>query len=101
MTKLSLKLSAVAAILVAATPVWAQEVVDPANADVANSGDTAWILTATALVLLMTLPGLALFLWGFGTVQELPVRADPVHGGSRYLLDPLGCGWLHTRIRAG
>ncbi|XDZ67709.1 ammonium transporter [Alphaproteobacteria bacterium LSUCC0226] len=29
-----------------------------------NSGDTAWILTATALVLLMTLPGLALFYAG-------------------------------------
>ncbi len=26
-----------------------------------NSGDTAWILTSTALVLLMTLPGLAYF----------------------------------------
>ena len=26
-----------------------------------NSGDTAWILTSTALVLFMTLPGLALF----------------------------------------
>ena len=29
-----------------------------------NTGDTAWILTATALVLLMTLPGLALFYAG-------------------------------------
>ena len=29
-----------------------------------NSGDTAWILTSTALVLLMTLPGLALFYTG-------------------------------------
>ncbi len=29
-----------------------------------NSGDTAWILTATALVLLMTVPGLALFYAG-------------------------------------
>ncbi|MDB2469425.1 ammonium transporter [Alphaproteobacteria bacterium] len=29
-----------------------------------DSGDTAWILTATALVLLMTLPGLALFYAG-------------------------------------
>ena len=29
-----------------------------------NSGDTSWILTATALVLLMTLPGLALFYGG-------------------------------------
>jgi len=29
-----------------------------------NSGDTAWVLTATALVLLMTLPALALFYGG-------------------------------------
>ena len=29
-----------------------------------SSGDTAWILTATALVLFMTLPGLALFYAG-------------------------------------
>jgi Amt family ammonium transporter len=29
-----------------------------------NSGDTAWIITATALVLFMTLPGLALFYGG-------------------------------------
>ena len=32
--------------------------------DALNSGDTAWILTATALVLFMTLPGLALFYGG-------------------------------------
>ena len=35
----------------------------PAFADV-NNGDTAWILTSTALVLFMTLPGLALFYAG-------------------------------------
>jgi len=29
-----------------------------------NSGDTAWMLTSTALVLLMTIPGLALFYGG-------------------------------------
>ena len=29
-----------------------------------NSGDTSWILTATALVLFMTMPGLALFYAG-------------------------------------
>ena len=29
-----------------------------------NGGNTAWILTATALVLFMTLPGLALFYGG-------------------------------------
>ena len=35
----------------------------PAFADL-NNGDTAWILTSTALVLFMTLPGLALFYAG-------------------------------------
>src|SRR5437879_13483402 len=29
-----------------------------------NSGDTAWMLTSTALVLMMTIPGLALFYGG-------------------------------------
>ncbi len=33
-------------------------------ADNVNSGDTAWVLTSTALVLFMTLPGLALFYSG-------------------------------------
>ncbi|PCJ60701.1 MAG: ammonia channel protein [Rhodospirillaceae bacterium] len=33
-------------------------------APVLNSGDTAWVLTATALVLLMTIPGVALFYGG-------------------------------------
>lgn len=32
--------------------------------DAADTGDTAWILTSSALVLLMTLPGLALFYGG-------------------------------------
>ena len=35
-----------------------------ANTAAIDSGDTAWILTATALVLMMTLPGLALFYAG-------------------------------------
>ncbi len=34
------------------------------SADELNSGDTAWILTSTALVLFMTLPGLSLFYAG-------------------------------------
>ena len=32
--------------------------------DKINSGDTAWMLTSTALVLMMTIPGLALFYGG-------------------------------------
>lgn len=35
-----------------------------AFADELNSGDTAWILTATALVLFMTIPGLSMFYAG-------------------------------------
>ncbi len=48
----------------AASPLYAQQAIDPATTDVANSGDTAWILTSSALVLFMTLPGLALFYGG-------------------------------------
>jgi Amt family ammonium transporter len=39
--------------------------------DTINSGDTAWILTASALVLLMTLPGLALFYGGLVRVKNI------------------------------
>jgi len=43
-------------LLAFATPALAE--------DTLNAGDTAWMITATALVLLMTLPGLALFYGG-------------------------------------
>ena len=36
----------------------------PAAAEELDSGDTAWMLTSTALVLFMTIPGLALFYGG-------------------------------------
>ena len=36
----------------------------PAYAEGLDTGDTAWILTATALVLFMTIPGLSLFYGG-------------------------------------
>ena len=49
-----------ALLALVAAPALAQE----GQIDVANSGDTAWILTASALVLMMTLPGLALFYGG-------------------------------------
>ena len=52
--------------LTAATSSWAQTAVTAAApaAPVVNSGDTAWVLISTALVLLMTIPGLALFYGG-------------------------------------
>ena len=36
-----------------------------------NSGDTAWILTSTALVLMMSLPGLALFYGGMSQSKNV------------------------------
>lgn len=50
------------AVALAATPAFAQDTVTALPE--ANSGDSAWILTASALVLMMTLPGLALFYGG-------------------------------------
>lgn len=44
---------------------------DEAAAPVLNSGDTAWMLTATALVLFMTIPGLALFYGGMVRSKNL------------------------------
>jgi Amt family ammonium transporter len=57
----ALKAALVFGALAFAVPATAQEVIAQAAPD---SGDTAWILTASALVLLMTLPGLALFYGG-------------------------------------
>ena len=42
-----------------------------------NTGDTAWMLTSTALVLLMTIPGLALFYAGM--VRQKNVLATMAH----------------------
>jgi Amt family ammonium transporter len=47
------------ALLAVAAPALAQDATP-----VADKGDTAWMLTSTALVLLMTIPGLALFYGG-------------------------------------
>ena len=45
--------------LFAALPAWAQAAAAPAAT--VDKGDTAWMMTATVLVLAMILPGLALF----------------------------------------
>ncbi|ENW06341.1 MULTISPECIES: ammonium transporter [Acinetobacter] len=49
-------------VVAEAAPVEAE--VAPAAEATADTGDTAWILVSTALVLLMTIPGLALFYGG-------------------------------------
>ena len=54
-------------VLLFNSPTWAQEAAAAAAAaapPAIDTGDTAWVLTASALVLMMTLPGLALFYGG-------------------------------------
>ena len=43
----------------------------PAAAPVPDKGDTAWMLTATVLVILMTIPGLALFYGGMVRAKNM------------------------------
>jgi len=40
-------------------------------------GDVAWVLTSTALVLLMTIPGLALFYAGMVSAPDREVTISP------------------------
>ena len=70
MIRMILRHAAIAPIAILAAclsaPAWAQ---DPTL----DRGDTAWMLTSTALVLLMTIPGLALFYGGM--VRKMNVLA--------------------------
>jgi ammonium transporter, Amt family len=58
MKKLTFATTSALVVLLTATHAFAQE------APAINSGDTAWMMISTALVLFMTLPGLALFYGG-------------------------------------
>ncbi|MGL3820221.1 ammonium transporter [Sphingopyxis sp. R3-92] len=61
--------------LFAALPAWAQEAaaapVAEAAPAVANPGNNAWMMTATMMVLLMILPGLALFYGGLTRTKNM------------------------------
>ena len=59
--KRSVLLLSILFLLGMAAAAWAQ---DGAAAPKIDTGDTAWVLTSSALVLLMTIPGLALFYGG-------------------------------------
>ncbi len=69
--KLGLMAGPAALILILAGPASAQEAAE------LNGANTAWILTSTALVLFMTLPGLALFYGGL--VQTKNVLSVLMH----------------------
>ena len=59
-----LLLAAIDASFAQDAPEAIAQVAEEAAAPKLDSGDTAWMLTSTALVLLMTIPGLALFYGG-------------------------------------
>jgi ammonium transporter, Amt family len=65
--------AAAAAAPAAAAPAEAkkEEAAAPAAAPVANKGDTAWMIVATVLVILMALPGLALFYGGLVRTKNM------------------------------
>ena len=67
-SRLAACLPAVAALSMVAFPALAQTA--PA-APVPNKGDTAWMLVATALVLMMSVPGLALFYGGLVRTKNM------------------------------
>ncbi|MDQ4421215.1 ammonium transporter [Sphingobium sp. DEHP117] len=63
------------AALAAATPVWAQDMVKNPTveqmATMMNKGDIAWMLVSAALVLMMSIPGLALFYGGLVRTKNM------------------------------
>ena len=61
-----------APVVVVEAPVVAVVAAEPAKVEpVVNKGDTAWMMTATALVILMTIPGLALFYGGLARSKNM------------------------------
>ncbi|MFP5394662.1 MAG: ammonium transporter [Alphaproteobacteria bacterium] len=69
--KFMLGLAAAGGSLMAAGTAWAQEAAAPAAEAVVDKGDTAWMMTSTLLVLLMVLPGLALFYGGLTRTKNM------------------------------
>jgi Amt family ammonium transporter len=79
-TKIGLGAGAVGAILLAAMPAWAQEAAAAVTETAATAapaaptpdkGDTTWILTSSVLVLMMSIPGLALFYGGLVRTKNM------------------------------
>ncbi|GAA4757234.1 ammonium transporter [Sphingomonas daechungensis] len=65
--------SAMALSMLAAMPAWAQDAAAAAApaAPTVDKGDTAWMMTSTVLVLMMILPGLALFYGGLTRAKNM------------------------------
>ncbi len=75
--KHGMKLAAAAGLAAfAALPAWAQDAAAPAaavvpDASMVNKGDVSWMLISSALVLMMSVPGLALFYGGLVRTKNM------------------------------
>ena len=65
----------------AATAAWAQEAAEAAAA-VPNPGNNAWMMTSTVLVMLMILPGLALFYGGLTRSKNMLATMTQIGGAA-------------------
>lgn len=70
-TKLATGAAGLGLSLFVALPAWAQAAATAAPAATVNKGDTAWMLTSTVLVMMMILPGLALFYGGLTRAKNM------------------------------
>lgn len=73
---LKLAVAGAGAALFTAMPAWAQEAAAAAapftpTAEMVNKGDVAWMIVATALVLMMSVPALALFYGGLVRTKNM------------------------------
>jgi ammonium transporter, Amt family len=69
---LAVALGGLGAALLFADPTWAQTpTAQAASTPMPNKGDTAWMLVATAFVLMMSVPGLALFYGGLVRTKNM------------------------------
>jgi hypothetical protein len=81
------------ALLWLATPAFAQSAAAKIDA-----GDTAWMIAATALVLMMTIPGLALFYAGMVRKKNVLATMAQTFRGGRARVDPLDDARLYARL---
>lgn len=81
MRKFLTKLTGMAALASVSVPAFAQEAAE-AVAPVANPGNNAWMMTATILVLLMILPGLALFYGGLTRTKNMLSTMTQIGGAA-------------------
>ncbi len=73
--KFGLTMTGAACTLIAATPAWAADLIKAPSveqqATMVNKGDTAWMLVSSVLVLMMSVPALALFYGGLVRTKNM------------------------------